>query len=450
MAHSILLIDDEEKFAAMLKELLGKYGYASEYCLNPEEALQRMKEGDFDLVISDYKMPEMDGSEFLVEARKISPELPVIMVSGLMNMPELIKVANIGVTLVLEKPFDTEDFIEHVARFVRPEEAERVESPGSSGPTEGSGLVEEVAYPSPARFMADASAESRRFLDRLWTALSQKRHLFVQAGRGMETRLLTKELLDWLEAEPEQSLPLLDLMDTGTDFSRDWLRGQVPFPPLVVVDIRGCAEKDFVPMLADWIRFVEGLETDLTAGRLLYLLPVGTRVDPEKLPLEGSLQALIDTEGHLLAPLRERLADIATYFRRLLPPPVLAGLDEEARELLLHYSWPGGYEELHHWARQLEKAAEEGPLEAGRIGAWLRQRTEDPESVPARPCLESYLKRRQREYVEAHRRDGESWTDLMARLGVDPQRAEEEAVLGEAGLVLPEVLEEAEAGIERR
>lgn len=449
MAHSILLIDDEEKFAAMLKELLGKYGYASEYCLNPEEALQRMKEGDFDLVISDYKMPEMDGSEFLTEARKISPELPVIMVSGLMNMPELIKVANIGVTLVLEKPFDTEDFIEHVARFVRPKEEERGEAvvgevlEGSAGP-------EEVAYPSPARFMADASAESRRFLDRLWTALAGKRHLFVQAGRGMETRLLTKELLDWLEAEPEQSLPLLDLLDTGTDFSRDWLRGQERFPPLVVVDIRGCAEKDFHPMLADWIRFVEGLGTDLTEGRLLYLLPVGTRVDPDKLPLEESLQALIDTEGYLLAPLRERLADIATYFRRLLPPPVLAGLDEEARELLLHYSWPGGYEELHHWARQLEKAAAEGPLEAGRIGEWLRQRTEDPQSVPARPCLESYLKRRQREYVEAHRRDGESWSDVMARLGVDPLRADEEAVLGEVTLVLPEVLEEVKAGIDGR
>lgn len=65
-------------------------------------------------------MPIMDGAVFLKKAREVFPELPVILVSGLMNTPELVKVANMGVTLVLEKPLDTRYFLEQVKRFVQP------------------------------------------------------------------------------------------------------------------------------------------------------------------------------------------------------------------------------------------------------------------------------------------------------------------------------------------
>ena len=101
MSKPILLIDDEEKFAQMLQELLQLSGYESDYCLNPKEAVARLRQEEFDLVITDYKMPEMDGAEFLQEARKLNPDLPVIMISGLMNMPELIKVANIVALLII-------------------------------------------------------------------------------------------------------------------------------------------------------------------------------------------------------------------------------------------------------------------------------------------------------------------------------------------------------------
>ena len=118
MSKPILLIDDEEQFAQMLRDLLQLNGYEAEYCLDPSEALTRLQNENFELVITDYRIPEMDGAQFLEATRLFNPDIPVIMISGLMNMPELIRVANIGVTLVLEKPFKTEELLEHVARRV--------------------------------------------------------------------------------------------------------------------------------------------------------------------------------------------------------------------------------------------------------------------------------------------------------------------------------------------
>ena len=65
-------------------------------------------------------MPVMDGADFLKKARELYPNLPFILVSGLMNTPELVKVANMSVTLVMEKPLDTAAFLRHVARFSEP------------------------------------------------------------------------------------------------------------------------------------------------------------------------------------------------------------------------------------------------------------------------------------------------------------------------------------------
>ena len=128
MAHKILVLDDEESYANMLRSLLEQKGFLAKAFTSPEEAAEELQNEDYHLIVSDFKMPVMDGAKFLEKVRGIAPTLPVIFVTGLMNTPELIKVANMGVSLVLEKPIDIDEFLEHVKHFVYPVTSENSEA----------------------------------------------------------------------------------------------------------------------------------------------------------------------------------------------------------------------------------------------------------------------------------------------------------------------------------
>ncbi|NBD37883.1 MAG: response regulator [Verrucomicrobia bacterium] len=428
MSNDILLIDDEEKFAEMLQLLLSKHGYRAEYFLNPREALACLREREFGLVVSDFKMPQMNGDDFLVEARKVSPDLPVIMISGLMNMPELIKVANIGVTLALEKPFDTHEFLEHVARFVQPAEDPARKAKASA-----------PAYPSPPAHMADESAVSRLLLEVLWENANRYRHLFVETTPDAETEALMKEILSWLGAAAETSVPCMGILDTSTAFTRKWLSQQDPFPPLTVVDLRvDRTPERILALTTEWIRQIEELAQDLSASRILYLLPVGFPFALDGLGLVPERKALVAPSAPALPALRERVADVAAYLRRELSAEFLAAMGAGERELLLQYNWPGGYEELRYRARQMQDA---GARRLPQMREILGCGREEGADILSATGMAAFLKRRQREFIASHRHEGEAWDDLLLRFGLSSIAVSESEVRCEEALCFPELLQ---------
>ena len=170
MAGRILVLDDEENYAEMLQDLLRGNNFRVDMATRPERAINQLEEIPYDLVISDYKMPVMDGADLLKRARELYPNLPFILVSGLMNTPELVKVANMSVTLVMEKPLDTEAFLKQVARFSEPMTDE--EKTAQAKKTEVSDSeIDDVAscYPEEPRFFSAVSATGKRFMQNAWS-----------------------------------------------------------------------------------------------------------------------------------------------------------------------------------------------------------------------------------------------------------------------------------------
>lgn len=115
---SILIVDDNEKFSENIKDILELKGF-NVYTVNSGiEAIELVKQKDYNLVLMDIKMPVMNGIQAFKEIKKIKPELPVIMITAF-EVEELIKDAlRNGAFGCLRKPIDFDRLIEIINHAV--------------------------------------------------------------------------------------------------------------------------------------------------------------------------------------------------------------------------------------------------------------------------------------------------------------------------------------------
>ena len=101
----ILIVDDEREITAILSDLLS-VNFECETAGSAEEALVRLRQGEFRLVISDITMPGMSGLEMVPHVKQISPDAVVIMISGLQTVESAIEAMRLGAFDYVMKPFD--------------------------------------------------------------------------------------------------------------------------------------------------------------------------------------------------------------------------------------------------------------------------------------------------------------------------------------------------------
>lgn len=101
----ILLIDDEAIALANLTHVLEREGYAVTACKDGEAGLAALAKGDYDLVLTDLKMPGLDGMEVLRRMRVEHPDVPVIMITGHASLDSAVEAMKAGAYHYLAKPF---------------------------------------------------------------------------------------------------------------------------------------------------------------------------------------------------------------------------------------------------------------------------------------------------------------------------------------------------------
>lgn len=102
----ILVIDDERSIRNTLKDILGFEGYAVEVAENGIIGLEMVKSTDYDIILCDIKMPEMDGIEVLGKIMQIKPETTVVMISGHGNIDTAVEAIKKGAFDFIVKPLD--------------------------------------------------------------------------------------------------------------------------------------------------------------------------------------------------------------------------------------------------------------------------------------------------------------------------------------------------------
>lgn len=117
----ILILDDEEAILRSLRRLLravpcsygGKtFPLETELFSDPLEALERVRQRQFDLLLTDYRMPRMDGVEFLRRAREIQPDCARLILSGYADLNALMRAVNeVGIDRFLAKPWNDYELV---------------------------------------------------------------------------------------------------------------------------------------------------------------------------------------------------------------------------------------------------------------------------------------------------------------------------------------------------
>ncbi|MBD3234619.1 MAG: response regulator [candidate division Zixibacteria bacterium] len=102
---SILVVDDESMMRSLLKSILLREGYQVALAEDGHQALEMLEAGEFDLVLSDIKMPKMDGFELLKAVKSRDPHIGMIMMTGFGNSFTVKDALILGADEYITKPF---------------------------------------------------------------------------------------------------------------------------------------------------------------------------------------------------------------------------------------------------------------------------------------------------------------------------------------------------------
>jgi DNA-binding NtrC family response regulator len=189
MTPRVLVVDDEERIAAVVADALERGGSECVVCGSGESALAEVERRDPDVVVTDWKMPGMDGVELLRQLKARRPRLPVILLTAYASVRAAVEAMREGAFDYVAKPFDNDELRGAVARALELGRLER----------ENRWLRQEVA----SRYAPDAvvaeSPRSAEVLAMVRRVAPSKASVLVQGESGTGKELVARLLHYWSE-----------------------------------------------------------------------------------------------------------------------------------------------------------------------------------------------------------------------------------------------------------
>jgi len=116
--RSVLIVDDEKNILLTLSQSLEVLQLETDTATNGEEALAKLKEKEFGLILLDIRMPGMDGMEVLRQVREIRPDIRIIMISAYGTIEVAVEAMKLGAVDFIQKPFSPEEVRALVSRVL--------------------------------------------------------------------------------------------------------------------------------------------------------------------------------------------------------------------------------------------------------------------------------------------------------------------------------------------
>lgn len=368
--HTILIVDDEPNYQIVLAELLKDEGYEVFTADSGKAGLPIVYSTDLDMVISDMKMPGMDGIEFLSKIKEYNRELPVILITAYAEVEKAVEAMRLGAFTYLAKPFSNQQLlasvtkaVEHygLVREIRRLRAEATPRSGFGGMIGKSPsmravyqLIEKVAPTPSSVLVTGESGTGKELVARAIHNLSPRREApFISVNcAALSEHLLESELFGHEKGAFTDAVVMrkgrFELADTGTLFLDEI--GEMP-QPLQAKLLRVLQDKSF--------ERVGGSVTQHVDVRILAATNKDLKDEVDKSHFREDLYYRLNVIHIHLTPLRERVDDIpalVTHFIEKNSRNLGKELDlsPEALRLLVSLPWEGNVRELEN---TIERAA---------------------------------------------------------------------------------------------
>jgi DNA-binding response OmpR family regulator len=129
--HKILIVEDESLIGWSMANALGRAGYEPEVVDCGEDAVKKVTAGGYDLVISDFRLPRMDGLDLAARLKLVSHTLPVVMISSHEELGASEIDPSRGIDYVIEKPFNLNEIVALVGEILQAASSDLRKSEGS-------------------------------------------------------------------------------------------------------------------------------------------------------------------------------------------------------------------------------------------------------------------------------------------------------------------------------
>src|SRR5690349_15107077 len=140
---AILLVEDDLTFSRILEGFLSKHGFQVTVCNKGKEALKVFQGRSFDLLLVDYRLPDLTGMDILFEIKKTSSTVPVVIMTSFHDIRTAVKAIKSGAFEYITKPVNPDELLMVVKQALKKEQGESSEKTVSSTHTyvQGSSTV---------------------------------------------------------------------------------------------------------------------------------------------------------------------------------------------------------------------------------------------------------------------------------------------------------------------
>jgi two-component system NtrC family response regulator len=365
--ETILIVDDERNYLLILRAVLEEEGYEVLTASNGQDALEIQKTADLDLILTDMKMPGMDGIQLLENIKAVDSDLPVIMMTAHGTIDKAVEAMQKGAYSYILKPFDNERLIIYVkkatAMFQVVKENRRLRDAAESQYRFGNIIgkskamrdvfetIQKVAPSNATVLIEGGSGTGKELVAKsihFNSARREKPYIAVNCSALAET-LLESELFGHERGAFTGAVAMkkgrFELADSGTLFLDEI--GELS-PGLQVKLLRVLQEKVF--------ERVGGERTISVDIRVIAATNKNLKEEMLNNRFREDLYYRLNVVHLMLPPLKQRKEDIrllVDHFKKKYASerqseiPV-KGVDQEVDRLFDDYSWPGNVRELEN------------------------------------------------------------------------------------------------------